>query len=161
MFKKLGTYAGSIMMALAFGWALPAQGQNAVKMIQGDSKETIFMLSDTPTVTFEEDTIVVECRKEKVSCELEGCVKFEFITYNNASVDSVVKESPVFKVNQNNIEAFNLSPLEMVRITDLSGKTVFSSKTDINGHIYIETGNYPSGVYIFFSKDKNFKFYKK
>lgn len=160
MFKNSGFYVGSVMF-MALTLALPVKAQNAVKMIQVNSQESIFYLIDKPSVTFEGDAIVVEAKDNKVTCELVGGVTFEFVTVDNASVDSFENDIPIFKVNNNFIEAFNLTPISIIIISDLSGKTLLSTKTDAKGHIYIETESFPAGIYIFSSKDKNFKFYKK
>ncbi|MCH5241049.1 MAG: T9SS type A sorting domain-containing protein [Muribaculaceae bacterium] len=163
MLKKIGIFTCSFL--LAFGSSLTAQAQNAVKMIPGattgEDKEIIFLLRDTPTVTFDDDAIVVECNDEKVVCNLQGGVSFEFIAFDEASVDAVESDSTVIKINQLFIGAYNLSPDTPVVISDLSGKILSSSKTDPHGHIYVSLYDFPTGVYIFSSKDKNFKFYKK
>ncbi|MCH5234011.1 MAG: hypothetical protein J1E16_01855 [Muribaculaceae bacterium] len=160
MFKKLGFYACSVMF-MAMAWTVPANAQNAVKMTQGNNSETIFYLTDTPTVTFEDNSIVVVAKDNKVTCDLADGISFEFVSVDPGSVESVEKDTSVFKIDRNYIEAYHLTPMSQVVISDLSGKSVFSSKTDGNGYLYVETGSFPAGVYVFSSKDKNFKFYKK
>lgn len=156
MLKKLGALAA---LLLACSWS--AEAQNAVKMTQADGEEVIFLLSDTPSVSFDDDSIVVTCNDEKITCDLTGGISFEFINFENSSVESIESVTPVFKVNNSFIEAANLIPGSPVIISDLSGKIMYSSYIDANGYVYVTVEDYPAGVYIFNSKDKNFKFYKK
>lgn len=145
---------------LSSGLTLSAVAQNAVKMTSGDDV-AYFMLSDQPSVTIEDNSIVVQTENEKVSCDLAGGVKFEFANVENNSVDRIETDAPVFKINPGFIEGYNLSGASRFEVADLSGKVLKNGKADESGYLYVSISELPGGIYIFNSKDKKFKFYKK
>lgn len=159
MFKRISKLSCLMLMLLA--GAFPTFAHNAVKMIHPDNKETIFLLSSQPKVSIENSSLVVESDENKVTCELNGSVRFEFLDAKESAIDEVATESLVFKVDNQAVEGGNMTPNSPVAIYDLSGKTLKAAQTDEAGYIRIDIYDLPKGVYIFNSIDKNFKFYKK
>ena len=160
MIKGIGRQVCLFVMSCICCW-IPASAQNAVKMIQNGNQETIFMLSSTPKVTIEGEYLAVETDLDKITCDLKGGVRFEFIESDNTALEEIEAQLPVFKVNKEFIVAYNLTPLSPVNVYDVAGKSLISVKTDESGYLNISTTDLPAGVYVFNSKDKNFKFYKK
>lgn len=140
---------------------LPSNAQNAVKMTQADGENTVFLLNSHPSVSIDGSEIIVETDQDKVTYVIGEGVTFEFIDYNSNSVENVTDRIPVFKVSPQSIEASGLTPGKMVSLYDASGKLLISASTDPNGNVTLEISHLPSGIYIFNSSDKNFKYYKK
>ena len=149
------------MLCLSFFGIGGAVAQNAVKMIPSEGQEIVFMLSDSPRVTIEENSIIIESEKEKVTCEILKGVRFEFVDSDNAGIESVEINTAIFKVTNDFIEASRLKPRENVRVVDIGGKILRNLSTDSSGYIKMDISDLPKGVFIFSSKDKKFKFYKK
>lgn len=160
MFKRIGKKSIFLWMTLLCCF-IPGKAQDAVKMIQSDGQETIFMLSQKPTVSMNGSSILIETENESVSCQIEDGIRFEFVNYGSNSLESLVENTPVFKVSQETIEAEGLTPAIPVAIYDITGKLVKSSQTDSSGNVSLNISDLSSGVYIFNSVNKNFKFYKR
>ena len=160
MLKKFGRHSILLWMLLLC-WAIPSKAQNAVKMIETDGTETIFLLIEQPKVWMADNSLIVETDSDKISCDIAGGIRFEFCNYESDSVEGIEQSTPAFKVTPQSVEAFNLDPLKTVAIYDISGKTVKTSQSDQNGYVYFSISELPAGVYIFNSPNKNFKFYKK
>ena len=160
MLKKLGRLGCPFLMLL-MGWGFSANAQNAVKMIQAGNQETIFMLSAQPQVSIDGSSLVIETNNEKVTCNVAGGVNFEFVDSDSTAVEEIAAESSLFKISPEVVEGYNLAPDSQVMIFDIAGKCLKSVYTDPKGFVSINVADLPSGVYVFNSKDKNFKFYKK
>ena len=147
--------------ALLLGSFFTISAYNAVKFTDGDSKETIFMLKDRPKVTHDTSAIIIETDKDHISFDFIEGSRFDFIDYEDSGIESLTDEISIFKINNGQIEGQNLKPNTRVFITDISGKIISSAVTDQSGKFIITTEGFNSGVYIFNSNAKNFKFIKR
>lgn len=141
--------------------ALPMSGHNAVKLIDKDSKETIFMLSDHPRVTFNDEIIVVRSAKEEISCDMADGTRFEFLDYDQNSIGSIPGEAVMINLTGNNLEGNLLAAGSPIRIANIAGQVFVATQTDDSGYFRISLENLAPGVYVFSSQEKIFKFYKK
>ena len=160
MVNKFGKKS-CILLMLILCCCISGYAQSAVKMIPSEGKEVIFQLNDSPKVYILTGELVIETDTDRVDCPIGEGVKFEFIGSDETSVEEISIGVPVFKVNGNTIEASNLTPGSPVAVIDMSGKAVRKSNVSSTGHVAVNISDLPSGVYVFNSKDKNFKFYKK
>ena len=160
MFKTLYKYALGAIALLMCG-ILPASAQNAVKMTESGGKSTIFMLSQQPKVYISSGFITIETLTDKVECDTADGVTFEFLDYDNAGIEEIGAESPIFKIGNDYLEAWNIKPFSRMEIYDVAGKKLGGATSDANGYVSVSIANLPAGIYIINSTDKNFKFYKK
>ena len=160
MFKFFGKKL-FVFLLLLIGINIDAKAQNAVKMIEPDGKEMIFMLTDHPVITFEDNNIILKTDKETISLEKLPNLKFEFVDNEMNSVEGVDVKTPVFKITQTCIEALNMPAAEVINILDLSGHILVKSKSDPSGYVYLDTSGLSNGVYIVSSNVQSFKYYKK
>lgn len=147
------------VIGLCFGMNLNAQ--NAVKMVESDGTETFFMLSTTPTVKLNENTLTVTTSQTEITCEVGGGVSFELCDYEPGAVGEIEESAPAYKLTGDTLETYNLKPGETIMIFDLAGRTVKNRQTDNAGYCNIYIGDLPSGVYVVNSNSNKFKFYKK
>lgn len=134
---------------------------NAVKLTDGDLKETILLLSHGPIVSINGNVITVETDKERIECELEGNPRFEFLDYDDAGIDAPEYGSLTFHFDSNSLKGENLKPGTQVCIVDLSGRILTVKVADAMGSVNLDISTLPVGVYIFKTNDQIYKFYKK
>lgn len=137
------------------------QAHNAVKVIQEGEEDVIFLLCDHPKVYFSDSTFIIETELDKVEYEGDKGTRFEFLDYDLNSVGETWLATPIFFFGEDILEGRNMTPNSRCAITSLSGGVLKTSWTDNSGTFLINISDLNSGVYIFSSKDKNFKFYKK
>ena len=159
MFKRISRQP--LVMALLALCCLPVSAQNAVKMIESNGEETVFLLSTHPKVSLSQSVLEIKTDTDEITCDIDEGVRFELIDFEDASVNDIEEDKPVFKVSKERVEAFNLKPGSDVKLYDLTGKIMESVKTDSTGHAALDISVLPDGIYIINSSNRNFKFYKK
>lgn len=157
MIRKIVKASG---IALFMMWVLPGYAQDAVKLIHPDDGETVFMLNSHPKVSIAGDVVVMETDVDRVEYDYVDGMKIKFYDSTGA-VESITTEGPVFSVGHESVEGQNLAPGQAVAVYDISGKKLRGATVGADGRVEVSTSDLGSGVYIFHSKDKNFKFYKK
>lgn len=148
------------LLALLIGFNV-AGAYNAVKLVDSQNGEKIFLLSSHPKASLMENVLSLETDLESLNFDLGDGINFYFVDYEEAGIDVVATGTPVYKLTPGFIQAFNLKALAPVEVFDITGKTVKTGKTSGDGSLILETSDLPSGVYIFSSFDFNFKFHKK
>lgn len=150
-----------LAMALCTGCFVTTQAYNAVKLIEANNKETVFMLQSKPRVTSSEEGLVVSTDKEKLIYDYSDGIRFEFCDYDINAVESFMEDTSAFSITQDLIQGFNLKPGTMLNLVDLAGKNIKTVKVNPAGEVVVNISELPAGVYLLNSTDKNFKFYKK
>ena len=135
--------------------------QNAVKMIESNGRETIFLLNQRPMVSIVGKSLEIRSASDKITCEIGEGVSFAFTDFEEAGVEEIDIDSPMFRVSQNLIEAFNLRPNSKVTLYDFKGNMIKSVNSDATGYVAISSSGLPKGVYVINSNVRNFKYYKK
>lgn len=147
----------SVIFLLAAG---QLKAHDAVKLIDSNNKETIFMLHDLPKARIDESKLIIETDRERLICNIETGARIEFID-TNAGINGILPDSFVFSLGGNGLDCQNLKPGSKVYLCDLAGKIITSKEVDSTGAVTIDTTTLPAGVYIFNTNEKSFKFYKK
>ena len=163
MFKN---YQNPAFLALAMALALPLSINaevNAVKVIDQDRKETVFMLEGHPTVSFNDDnlTITTDQDSQGVEFEAEQPYDFEFFEVKVSGVGSLESGKASVNIKGDLIEVANFEPNSPVTISALNGMVAKRAVTDANGSAVISLGDLAPGFYIFNSQQVNYKFHKK
>lgn len=155
------TICKSIILGVCcFCFGSMAVAHNAVKLTQDDSTETIFLLGDRPQVTIDGNMLTITTYSDMIDVPIGEGARFDFLDYETSSVNAI-GEQAVVRLLPNMLSALNITPNSPVALTDISGKKVLSIHTDNKGNVNIDLSSLAPGVYVFNSKDKNFKFYKK
>ena len=160
MIKRFGKKA-LVFCFLSLGVAFGLHAQNAVKMTESDGTETFFLLTATPKVAMNGNTLSVSTSESEITCEVGEGVTFEFCDYEPGAVETIETSAPAFKLTTDHLEAYNLKPSTSVVIYDITGKMLKSSTTDDTGNAVINIADLPAGIYVVNSNSNNFKFYKK
>lgn len=137
------------------------RAQNAVKHISNEGEETFFLLKDHPKVSFQENLLSISTDNDRIVLEMYDGSRMEFVSIDNNSVGTIQQDSPIFKIDRDYIEGYNLEPLSNVIITDMAGKAVVATTANNEGFVKVSLSGLPSGVYILTTINKSFKFYKK
>lgn len=151
----------SILLFSLFIGSLPVMSQNALKITDSDSKETIFMLGDHPKMSCDESSVTLSSDKDGFSIEILNGVRCELVTYEEAGIGSLETGKLLFKIYDGSLTGENLSPDSLVCLYDITGKLIFKTSIDPSGSVSISLNTLPAGIYILDSKDKSFKFLKK
>ena len=160
MFLKF-KYRTFLALLIVFGFWFSASAQNAVKMIGSNGNETIFLLTSHPKVSIEQSSLLIESDLEKITCDIDDGVRFEFTNYEEAAVNEINSEIPVFKISQAFIEGDNLLPGSDILLYDMKGSLLKSLKVAADGHISIDISDLQEGVYVINSSVKKFKLYQR
>lgn len=150
-----------LLTVIILAGGIAANAHNAVKFTQADTNETIIMLKEHPRVSMNDGFIRLVTDSDVVEYPLNESAIFEFIDFDDAGIGSISNDTVIFRIDQNNLEAFNLRSRSQVVVTDISGKPVIKAFTDDTGSVTIRISDLAPGIYVFNSIDKNFKFYKK
>lgn len=163
MIKKIFKPA---FLAMAVAFALPVSSYaavNAVKIIDLDKKETVFLLEGHPTVSFSDDylTITTDVDPTGVTFEAEQPYDFRFHEVQTTGVGSLVSGEASVNMSGDVISVANFEPNSPITISALNGMVAKKAVTDAAGFAEISLGDLAKGFYIFNSQQVNFKFLKK
>ena len=138
---------------------------NAVKIIESDGNETIFILEKDPNYYSMEVFMIgseleIYTQNTQVNYEIDQGVRFEFLDYD-ARVDPLEVSDPIFNISRKSIEGKNLPVNSLVYLYDLTGILLKKAKVDSTGSLKIDISEIPEGNFIIKSNSKSFKFFKK
>lgn len=154
------SYKTIILFLISLAYYSPLKAVDAIKMTDNYGNETIFLLQHHPIVSYFNTGIEIKTTFDHIFFE-GSILLFEFIEYNDASLETTFDEIPCFKIDQFNLLGKNLTPNTTLIMYDFSGTIIKQANIDQTGCIHIPLSNMKEGVYIIKSKDKNFKFYKR
>lgn len=138
---------------------------NAVKVIESNGNETIFLLEKDPyyysmDVYMTSSGLEIYTTKTQVNYEIDESVRFEFLDLDSG-IETLEISDPIFNISHKFIECKNLKGNSLVYIYDLNGILIKNAKVDDTGSLKIDISEIPEGIFIIKSNNKSFKFFKK
>lgn len=138
---------------------------NAVKIIDSDGNETIFLLENenyyvTMELLIKDPELIVHTAKTTVKYIIDPNIKFEFLDYD-AGIETLENSDIVFNISPNFIEGRNLQSNSWIYIFGLNGNFLKKAKVSNSGNLKIDISDIPEGVLIVKYNNKSFKFFKK
>lgn len=121
--------------------------------------KTVYMLDEQPKVSFDDVTLKIECRELADEYPIDDVVRF---TFDKLSMLSSVNEPVnVITVRGNDVKLAGFAPGLHVMISDIQGRVLFRTITDMQGETAFSIAGLGDGIYIVStSGGKSFKIFK-
>lgn len=118
-----------------------------------------FALTESPTVTYEGESLVVTTGDEQFSTPLSGISTFTFEQVANAISEMTSEEQqPVFTPGQARFEGLKTNAT--VAIYTVDGKMLSSVRANDNGAAIVDLSALPQGLYILRAPNQSYKIKK-
>lgn len=138
--------------------------QDAIKVVEPDDHEIVYILATRPTVTFEGNTVHLVSERLEVIYELYDIHNLQFFdTKNNEEANvSIIGENPtLYNITPESLEISNIPSSTPVSIYDAQGRLIQHTISDYKGSTSISISSLPQAIYVVKAGSTTFKFHKK
>ena len=144
-----------MIIAILLCHVLMTRSENALIVYTADQKPAVFLLSDTPKISVEDNIVTVSNTAMTLTYTLDVLERFviaDAVEVNIHDVSSAV----LFHFEDNQLTARGLDAGEVVRLYNTSGVLLRQYVADSNGSIRVSVPT-EHGTYLIKSKNKTFK----
>lgn len=141
--------------------ALPSSDEVLCMVIShSDGTEATFALCDKPVVSHQNGNLVVESSTGSMSTPLSDIAQWTFALSNINSIEETPMANPqaLYRFGQATISG--LPAGTRVGVYGIDGKALMQAVSDGEGHVSIDLGQLPNGVYILRTPHQSYKIKK-
>ncbi|MCM1484509.1 MAG: T9SS type A sorting domain-containing protein [Muribaculaceae bacterium] len=147
---KLLTLFGAVLVASLPWMAANAETQNEgatqLTLVHSDAKESHFLLSDKPEITFDDVYMHVSSSNAQVSVERAALSHFHFTKAAPAAIEGIAADDFTFSY-VNNVVTVSGEGVTGVKIFDINGRCVKEAAA-VSGVATVDLSTLTRGVYV-------------
>ena len=125
-----------------------------------DQSKSVFLLDEYPVITFEDDSVVVNCQETQITIAYAAISDVCFVTEDGTptAIDDIISDNPRHPDIKSGEAYFtDLEPGSRIRIHDMQGNTVATISVGADGKAVVNLRAMPKGVYILATKNYCYK----
>ena len=134
-----------------------AKAVTALVVKDSEDQETLFLLTDKPVVTFDEDYLIITTDGTKVYYPLSAYRSFSIEDKDDTGVTAQEAVKPEFSFGDD-VQALGLAANLPLQIYSADGRLVSTGKTNAEGKVHLEINGSKCKVLIFKAGKQLFKF---
>lgn len=132
--KKLLTF----LFLFVFAHSVMADNGTAIKILLDDGTSHIFQLEDNPTASFNGDILVITCKKQEVSVNLDNGAVVQVMYVINDDINEVKNgHQSIYRITDYGLDANGLKPNTVVYVYDLNGAVIAEANVGQDGSLRI------------------------
>lgn len=152
-----------VLVLLGMG-GIKAEAQSSVKGIvieMAGGKRTEYALTETPKLTYNDNTVTLTTTKGSVEFTATDIVKVVLTDIRATSIDAVETEQRSFQLSNDEVRMSGLAADEIVKLYNVGGKLLSTWRTASSGELIIKLSDLKQGIYIIKANQQSLKVTRK
>lgn len=152
-----------VLVLLGMG-GIKAEAQSSVKGIvieMAGGKRTEYALTETPKLTYNDNTVTLITTKGSVEFTATDIVKVVLTDIRATSIDAVETEQRSFQLSNDEVRMSGLAADEIVKLYNVGGKLLSTWRAASSGELIIKLSDLKQGIYIIKANQQSLKVTRK
>lgn len=152
-----------VLVLLGMG-GIKAEAQSSVKGIvieMAGGKRTEYALTETPKLTYNDNTVTLTTTKGSVEFTATDIVKVVLTDIRATSIDAVETEQRSFQLSNDEVRMSGLAADEIVKLYNVGGKLLSTWRAASSGELIIKLSDLKQGIYIIKANQQSLKVTRK
>lgn len=124
-------------------------------------KRTEYALTETPKLTYNDNTVTLTTTKGSVEFTATDIVKVVLTDIRATSIDAVETEQRSFQLSNDEVRMSGLAADEIVKLYNVGGKLLSTLRAASSGELIIKLSDLKQGIYIIKANQQSLKVTRK